>query len=403
MKLKNQSLHVVYLGESGFPIGLAAIQKMTLIGKSLIHAGARVTVLNRKGKFEVDEKVDIPLEGEHEGIRFFYTAGSIYRPSGFFQRNWQKIKGKVAEYQYLKQYKNQGDDLIAIISTESFFQTLTYYIYSKILNFPIVFNYVEMQTSMEHRSGFYLETNDYLMDHFMIKRMDAALPISEILKDNFNKIAPNKPIFKIPVLCDFSLFDVPKNQSKEPYFLYCGSLGYKEVVDFILEAYAKISKTTNIKLYLLVSGGKSVEYEQLQRDIAQKVNPEKVHVYKNIPYSQLIDLYVNAKALLIPLRPTLQDAARFPHKIGEYLATGNPIVTTNYGEVAHYFQDKKNALIANNYEVDEYVEKLLFVINEPDKASKIGKKGKTYGLNEFDYLSYGQKLKLFLKNLIPQR
>jgi len=400
MKSKNQSLHVVYLGESGFPIGLAAIQKMTLIGKSLIHAGAKVTVLNRKGKFEKDEKVDVPLEGEHEGIKFFYTSGTIHRPIGFWKRNWQKIKGKIAEYQRLKYYKKQGDDLIGIISTESFFQTLTYYLYAKILKFPIVFNYVEMQSSMEHRTGLYLETNDYLMDNFMIKRMDAALPISEILKDNFNKIAPNKPIFKIPVLCDFSLFDVPKDEGKAPYFLYCGSLAYKEVVDFILEAYAKISQTTDIKLALLVSGGKSAEYEQLQKDIAQKVNPEKVHVYKNIPYSQLIDLYVNAKALLIPLRPTLQDAARFPHKIGEYLATGNPIVTTNYGEVAHYFQDKENALIADNYEVDEYVEKLHFVINEHEKANEIGKNGKTYGLNEFDYLSYGQKLKHFLENLI---
>ena len=52
MKIKNkvEKFHVVWLGESGFPYGLAAIQNTIVIGDALIKAGEHFTVINRKGK-----------------------------------------------------------------------------------------------------------------------------------------------------------------------------------------------------------------------------------------------------------------------------------------------------------------------------------------------------------------
>ena len=403
MNSRNKPLHVVYLGESGFPIGLAAIQKMTLIGKSLIHAGAKVTVLNRKGRFSPSEEVDVEIEGIHEGIKYIHTSGTIYRPKGIFKRTWLKIVGKINEYRHLKKLKKEGNPIAAIVSTESFFHTFSYYLYSRLLGFPVAFNYVELLSSMQHRSALNLKINDFFMDRFMIKRMDAALPISELLKANFTKIAPQKPQFKIPVLCDFSLFDLPKRTPDEQYFLYCGSVGYKEIIDFILEAYAQIHQNAHVKLYLIVSGGSQEAYEQLNEDFERWGIKEKVKVFNNIPYSQLVDLYLHAIALLIPLRNTVQDTARFPHKIGEYLATGNPIITSNYGEVAYYFQDNVNALIADKYEVATFSDKMQYVLNNQAKAIEVGQNGKEYGLNNFNYLSYGEDLIQFLENLLPSK
>jgi glycosyltransferase involved in cell wall biosynthesis len=103
------------------------------------------------------------------------------------------------------------------------------------------------------------------------------------------------------------------------------------------------------------------------------------------------------------MRPTLQDAARFPHKIGEYLAAGNPIITTNFGEIVHYFQNEETALIAEEYDVSQYADKMLFVLNNPEKAKEIGLKGKEMGLREFDYLQYGPRLLNFFRKLLPMK
>lgn len=396
---QSRKFHVVYLGETGFPIGLAAIQKTILLGKALTAAGAKMTVINRKGKFKPGQPVEVLPEGDYEGIHYVYTSGTVYKPKGFFNRNIQKIKGLAGEYLYLRRLAKNGDLGAGIISNRDFFQVALYRLYSWLLGFPIALLYVEFASAMQHRQGFYKKLNDYLFDNYMVSRMDAALPISELLADNFRKVAPGKPIFKIPVICDFTPFDLPRRKGVKPYFLYCGALSYKEVVDFILDAYDRMPGHSDVDLHLLVSGGKKAEYEQLDRDIKKMKKAGQVKVFSNVPYSELVDLYVNAVGLLIPLRRTLQDAARFPHKIGEYTAAANPIITTSVGEVPFYFEDGQTALIAEDYDPSEYAEKMKFVIDYPQEARQIGCQGKELGLREFNYLNYGPRLKTFLQRL----
>ena len=393
------NFHIVYLGEAGFPFGMAAIQKMTLISKALVHNKCKVTVINYKARFDSAKKIALPPKGVFEGIHYVYTSGNIYKSKNFIVRNWDKLKGTVNEFILLYQFKKEGDLKGAIISSENFARVLLYYMYGKILSFPLIINYVEMLSSMQHRESKLTRLNDYLLDRFLIKRMDAAIPISKLLAENFKKIAPNKASFKIPVLCDFEKFQISKKTQQDNYFLYCGALDYIEVVDFILNAYNELDRNTSYKLYLLVSNGLENQYAALQQKIAQLKNPQAVKVFKNIPYTELVELYVNAKALLIPLRPTVQDTARFPHKIGEYCASKNPIITTNYGEVKNYFTDQQNALIANEYELLAFAEKMQFVIDHPKAAIEIGKRGYELGLENFNYLKVGKNLKAFIEQL----
>ncbi len=112
-----------------------------------------------------------------------------------------------------------------------------------------------------------------------------------------------------------------------------------------------------------------------------------------------MEKYCEAKALLIPLRPTLQDTARFPHKIGEYLASGNPIITTNYGEVKHHFRQGETAFIAEEYKVAAYAEQMQLILNQPEMAKAVGKKGKEYGLAQFDCTVHGMRMLTFFQEL----
>ena len=398
---RREQMNIVYLGETGFPYGLAAIQKMTLVSKSLVKAGARVTIVNRKGKFDPSKPRDLEPEGIHEGIHYVYTSGTIYRPKGFLKRNLQKISGLFKEYGYLKEMKRRGELDIAIVSSHRFNLVFLYLLYSRLLGFTTVLNYVEWTKTMEHRRGFWKKLGDNLYDKYLVKRFDAALPISELLLEHYEELAPGKPKLKLPIICEFDLFNLPKREDADPYFLYCGSLSYREVIDFILKAYEDLPDSTEMKLKLLVSGGSKKEYEAFDKELAGLSKSSLIERYSNIPYSELVDLYLNAKGLLIPMRPTLQDAARFPHKIGEYLAAGNPIITTNFGEIVHYFKNEETALIAKEYDVEQFTERMQFVVDHPEKAEQIGRNGKHMGLREFDYLQYGPRLLNFFRKLLP--
>ena len=374
-----------------------------MVSKALMDAGATVNVINRKGTFDPDKPVDISVSGDFEGIQYIYTSGTIYRPKGFFNRNWQKLMGGLREWRYLKQLKRNRKLDVGIISCYSFTQVLLYRIYSKLLGFPIAYNYVEWASAIEHRRGLKNKINDYFYDRWLVPSMDAALPISEVLIENFGTVAPSKPSFKIPILCDFEKFDVVPKKTERPYFCYCGALDYLELIDFVLTAFDNLSDEPIVEMHLALGGGNQADYEALMASIGKMKKGDRVKVFRNVQHAKIPDLYAPALGLLIPMRPTLQDAARFPHKIGEYVASGNPVISSNFGEVAYYFKDKENGLIAAEYDIDQFTEKMQFVLDHPEEASVIGQRGKEMGLREFNFLHYGQNLLRFLANLTPKK
>ncbi|SDD92484.1 Glycosyltransferase involved in cell wall bisynthesis [Pricia antarctica] len=391
--------NVVFLGENGFPKGLAAIQRMTLMAKALLVEGCKTTVICRKGVGEQDHVVSLCTKGKYEGIDYLYTSKNVFKPKGFLDRNIQKLKGLFDEYGYLKYLKKQGEIDVAIVSNMSAIHMLRYCFYARWLNFPVVLNFVEMASSMQHRSSFSKRINDSLFDRWIIKFFDAALPISNQLLDHYNRVVPTKPSLKLPILCDFEKFNIQSNR-QESYFLYCGSIAYKDVIDFVLQAYNSINQKEKTKLYMIISGGSKDESQFLQKQMNEGFENQSVRLFSNIPYEELVELYINAIALLIPLRPTLQDASRFPHKIGEYLASGNPMITTNVGEIKNYFEDGETALIANTYKTDAFAEKMQYILQHPEEAKVIGSNGKKLGLNEFDYRTQGGRLKTFLEEVL---
>ncbi len=399
----DKPLNVAWLGVSGFPFGLAEIQKTIILGDALVKVGVQFTVINRKGVFERDQHTAINAAGEFKGINYVYASGITYRPKNFFIRNFMKIKGTWNEYWFLRKMHSEDKSLIAIVSNLNFLQSFLYLIYGKILNFPVIYLYVEMPFKMQHRAGALTKVNDYLFDKLLLKRMSGALPISELLIENFQKIAPGKPILKIPTICDFESFNVSKKNTTESYFLFCGAFDYREIINFILDAFKLLDDSLNTKLYLIISKGSPKQYEEFNQYLKDNNLTQKTKIFSNIPFSELVDLYVNASALLIPLRPTNQDAARFPHKIAEYSATGNPIITTNYGEVTYYFKDGENALVANSYNSSRFAEKMNFIIEYPEEAKKIGQKGKELGVKEFSHIKYGQKLKDYLQSVVLRK
>ncbi len=391
--------HVVYLGENGFPVGFGAIQKLILISKALIAEGASITVINRKGKFRPEDDIQIDTEGYYEGIHYLYTSQSIYRPQSFLARNWQKLKGMYREFKYLRRRKKEGKLDAAIVSCYGFVHVFLYRLYSSWLGIPLVYNYVEMAKVLTSRQGFFTRINDYLFEKFLIPSMDGAFPISEVLIRRFKTLAPQKQSLKIPIIGEFDKFDIEVEAPPRDYFAYCGALVYREVVDFILSAYDQVEDGGTVDMHLILGGGSMDDYNGLLAYIQTLKKKDQIKVFRNVPHAEIPKHYKPAKALLIPLRDTLQDAARFPHKIAEYVASGNPMISTQFGEVAHYFTDGENALIAEDYKVELFAEKMQFILDHPEDAKAIGWRGKSLGLDVFNHLSYGPKILDFLQSL----
>ncbi|MEL7532313.1 MAG: glycosyltransferase [Bacteroidota bacterium] len=396
--MEDRLTHIVHLGTNGFPHGMAAIERIRLLSLALLDSGASVRVVSHKGVMKPEQEGDFPPHGQFQGIDYDFVNDSIVRPNSFWERNRAKISGRIKEWQFLRSLRRKKQLDSVIVSSMDLFSLIYYRIICSLLSVPMIYQLVELNSAMANRQGKWKRLSDGLLERYALGLPDAIWPISQILTQLCQSRFAQTPLLPIPVVCDYSAFDSVRGLDHEPYFLYCGSSSYAEVIYFLIDAFASIQpiERAGYKLYLIVGGARDAKLK-IQHYIEDQGLEDEVIMFSGLPYEDLIRHYKGAEALLIPLRPRKQDQARFPHKIGEYLASGKPIITTNIGEIPHYFTNEHDALVADSYEIEAFAEKMRFVLNYPTQARLIGQNGKQLGRKNFDCYQYGVKMTDFIK------
>lgn len=401
----NKKKYVVYLGSSGFPYGLAEIQKIILISQSLVLTGNHVTVFCNRGMHKKKDHPQMEATGDFHGIEYVYTPGTPFYNENLLRRNYLKLKGVFREIALLKERKKKNQLDFAIVSTHRFKSILIYYIVSRMLGFKIVLNYVEFSSGIKKKwHQFNIRSNDWLFDQFAPKLSDGVLPISEYLIRHMKKVNPTVPYLKLAGLTDYNRYNNIEAIGPDKYFLFCGAANYKETVFFIIDSYVALIENSGKHTYLyLVINGNPTDVKDIKDYIEASKKPEWIKFFTRLTDRQLYTYYKNAIALLIPLRPNLQDIARFPHKIGEYMGSGNPVISTNVGEVRYYFKDMENMLIAADYDTKKYAEKMQIVLDQPEKVREIGLRGQAEGRILFDYHSKAAEINEFFERLSAEQ
>jgi glycosyltransferase involved in cell wall biosynthesis len=387
-------MYIIHLGISGFPKGNAAIQRIRLTFKAFKESGYSILIFN---KFSLHPELVNKRVNIKEGLPSVNTSYYINRPSSFITRTLNKLSGYINELFILFIKRKKID--AAILYTELFPELVYHRIASKLLGYKLVYQYVEYRSSIPGRTVL-LKINDYLFDKYVYLFCDGIIVISEFLKAHITSQTTKLPILKIPVVCDFGEFKkIPPANNNIPYLLYCGTIEYYEVIDFILDVFFKLKAQESFagELTLIISGRNDVNISKLNKKIELSSFKNFVNLKSNIPYSELLSYYLGSHLLLIPLRNTIQDNARFPHKIGEYTAAKKAIMSTNVGEVKYYFEDGKSAILANEYSIDEYVSKLSSYVSDIENLTKIGLEGYEIGKKNFNYKTNISKLKTFFE------
>jgi len=389
--IDKMSKYIIHIGMNGFPFGTAAVNHSIFICKAMQVKGQHILLLNNKAVHNRNIPVSLSRWGETEGMIYHYTTFSPYRSKNFIVRNTEKVIGVLNEILFIIKLKITGQLKAALLylPNNSFGGLVYYRFLSKLLCFPIVLNQTEYFSGFDEKKKYLKRASDKYFDKYSYYFADGYLLISDYIRLKVFFGRKEKPFVKVPPLVDVELFS---NLSKEKHqtFVFCASTAYLEVIFFAIDAFEKV-ENLSYRLILIVNGDQLVINKLMQRiKISEKA--ALIDLFSNLKYLDLLSHYYNAAALLIPLRPTIQDSARFPQKISEYLASGNPIITTNIGEVKNYFIDRENALIAEEYNVELFAQKMNFVINNPKEAEKIGLLGKKIAMKLFHYRSYSDKL-----------
>lgn len=389
----DKKINIVHVGVSGFPITKsAAINRCFSVYSILLNEKINVHIINKRAVNNYDNSEKIKRNGYFSKISYKFTSPSPYKPSKFISRRYFNFIGVINEFILLFKLGLQSKiNLMFFYPKGNFFELLYYRMFSKMFRIPLVSHYVEYRSSFKNRNKIWLKINDFLFDNYFMFFVDGIIPISEYLVRHV-KNKTDLPMIKIPPVVDFNLFSEELEKKVKKNFLYVGSANYIKAIKTILKAFERINNNDYF-LYMILHGqGTNKIINQIQR------HPKKdlIRIYSGLGYMELIRFYKQANALIVPLTNNIQDSARFPNKIAEYLASANPIITTNVGEIKAYFIDEYNALVADEDNPESISEKMKFIIDFPDKAKTIGRNGYKTGLRYFDSNSYRKELTEFV-------
>lgn len=167
---------------------------------------------------------------------------------------------------------------------------------------------------------------------------------------------------------------------------YCGCISEsKDGVSCLIEAFALVH--AKHKEYNLRIIGK---FENSQTESILKALVNKLGIKNYVDFtgpilaSELPALLTSSKILALARPDNKQAKYGFATKIGEYLMTERPIVLTRVGAVEDFLTDMDNCILAKPDDVEDFSEKLLWTIENYDKATEIGKNGKLIALKYFN-------------------
>ena len=228
------------------------------------------------------------------------------------------------------------------------------------------------------------------------KKLSGLFVISTSLKEYFVNIGVDeRKIHVINIIVDGNRFQgVNKEDYIEPYIAYCGSAyNNKDGVDQLIKSYALIKKECpNLKLYIIgESPNKMQECSNVQ--LAKDLNVEESIVFTGLVSAEIIpQLLKNARILALDRPLNVQAQYGFPTKLGEYLLTGNPTVLTKVGDLPLFLEDMVSTVFAEPDKPEDFAEKVLWCIRNPEKAKEIGEKGIEVANKYFNYKSETQKM-----------
>lgn len=399
-------MKVIVISVYPFPIGFSATNRIISYSKGLVELGHSVKYYCLRPTEHREGIINHEFKGTYEGIEYEYTGGtSIWSKYGII-KVFQALYGYIMSFYILLDAKFKRTFDYAIISSDNVYIIFLISIYiSKILKKKTVLIVDEFPHVLRQNVKIY----GYLPSLLKIEQrvgyrfFDGIITMTNALSEYFTVYKKKITKMKvIPMTVEPDRFDIKLNNiDKEKYIAYIGDLVKdKDGVDKAISAFAIIcNKYSDYKFYIIGAAKCKKDFDDLS-ELVTEYNLENKVVFKGKVQRNEVPDYLCRASLLVLARPNNERAAGgFPTKLGEYLATGNPVVVTDVGEISHYLEDGINAYISSNNEPKVFAQKIDEALSNPVRSREIGLKGKELAYSVFNYKTQARNIAEFLNSL----
>lgn len=391
-----KDMKCIFVRGYDFPIGGASQNRLLGICKAMLYSGVDCEVLvfgPSRNSIEVNSTPDLM----YDGIRIRHCA---LRRSNNNRRLKLigSIYGYVAMICLLYSIHRKEEINYIFFNSTSIMNILPVYLLSRLLGARLGrdFNEYPARIIRDGRTHIML----YPDEIFTYKLYDVAFVMTQSLMRYYRAhLKCNCMMLFLPMTVDMDRFNsIDRIQSEKYIISYCGDLSQaKDGVIDLIEAYAIASRYMSNSLLQLIGINPNDVYMSQLIELVSKLNISSHVRFTGFVHRDVVPMMLQNSALLVLARPdNIQARGGFPTKIGEYLATGNPVVVTSVGEIPCYLEDESTAFLTKPG-ADSFADAMLRAYNNPAKAKLVGAAGRSVAEKYFSHRSQGKLIADFIQ------
>ena len=366
--------------------GAASVNRILSYAKGLIMNGDVVKILSTSTY--VDD-----CWHEYDNVPVRHLGGTpkenVFGLIGFIKTSFRLIHALSGEKKDVVLFVTSNYFLIILLELYCKFSG------TKIVNEKSEYPFVVMSNSRIRRFLSPLYTNT------AYKMLDGMVLMTRPLMDYYKtKVGKNCQLLEMPMTVDAERFDIAKVETEYGnYIAYCGNMaGNKDgVINLISSFNIASSSIGNVKLLLIGGSSSQHDWEMIEEAVRDTHN-NNIILFGKAERGQIPVLLKNAKALALARPSSLQSTGGFPTKLGEYLATGNPVVVTKVGDIPLYLNEK-NAYMVEPDNIVLFAKAIEAIFSDYKTAIEIGSRGRELAKTVFSSKEQSRRLHDFLLSI----
>lgn len=392
------NVNLIFLGGFDFPHGMAGTKRIQNLIKGLkVFKNVKIYVIVLRQASSINI-----LSGTYQNIQYQTIMGDIFRLKALLLAPILYLKARKLLTELFKPNMN---NIIYVYGPPTYDNFLILR-YAKKMGYKLIFDIVEDYDFSEGISdNLAHKIRIKIVKTFLYRISSLAsgvIVISSYLEKKYFKRTQGKiPIHKMTIsvntddyLSESQVFGYPIK------LFYSGSFGQKDGLPILLDAFESlVSRRTDIRL-ILTGIGSAEDMNKLFNRIDSSPFKNKI-VYKGyLDDSEYIKELNSADILCIPRINTNYAHAGFPFKLGEYMASGKPVIVTTVSDIPQLLINEQDAILITPGNISDLANAVEMLIDNPDNAFKIANKGRLLAQQLFDYRSQSEKFYYFLNNFI---
>ena len=247
-------------------------------------------------------------------------------------------------------------------------------------------------TGMIRKGGLLYRIIDFLIT-MSFRHASGIIVLSNVMKKRvLHKIpgAANK-IYVIHNWADANrIFPVAKENNQminglglnnKKIVMYSGNLGRYQPLEVMIDTANELKSRKDILFLFVGNGGKKAKIQNMAEDL--KLDNVKFLPFQ--PQERLSESLSMADVSLMGIYPE-NEGVIMPSKLYSLLAVGRPIICVSdpESEVADILEQADAGIQSSVNDPKELAKNILAIVDDPEKAVKMGQNGKTYFLEHFE-------------------